>query len=117
MAKSAKKRAASSSSAIVAAAKLSQQPTPAPNNDKAGSGSKQTRLIAMLRSPTGATIAAMMAATGWQQHSLRGFLAGVVRKRLKLKLTSKKIDGTRVYQVAGTEGSKPRPRKSTRPSF
>ncbi len=55
----------------------------------------------MLRSPTGVTIAAMMQATGWQQHSVRGFLAGVVRKRLKLKLTSKKVDGTRVYQIAG----------------
>ena len=42
----------------------------------------------------------MMKATGWQQHSVRGFLAGVVRKRLKLKLGSKKIDGTRVYQIA-----------------
>ena len=54
----------------------------------------------MLRSPAGATIAAMMQATGWQQHSVRGFLAGVVRKRLKLKLTSKKADGNRIYQIA-----------------
>ena len=52
----------------------------------------------MLQSPTGATIAAMMKATGWQQHSVRGFLAGVVRKKLKLKLNSKKIDGNRVYR-------------------
>ncbi len=59
----------------------------------------------MLQSPTGATIAAMMKATGWQQHSVRGFLAGVVRKRLKLKLGSKKVDGTRVYQIPDAESS------------
>jgi len=117
MSKSAKRRAASSSSAAVAAAKPAQQATLAPKTAKPEAGSKQTLVIAMLRSSTGATIAAMMAATGWQQHSVRGFLAGVVRKRLKLKLTSKKIDGTRVYQVAGSEGRKPRSRKSTRPSF
>ena len=55
----------------------------------------------MLQSPAGTTIAAMMKATGWQQHSVRGFLAGVVRKRLKLKLGSKKVDGERVYQITG----------------
>jgi hypothetical protein len=55
----------------------------------------------MLKSPAGATIDAMMKATGWQQHSVRGFLAGVVRKRLKLKLGSKKVDGKRVYQITG----------------
>ena len=69
----------------------------------------------MLQSPAGATIAAMMKATGWQQHSVRGF-AGVVRKRLKLKLGSKKVDGVRVYQVAGVESSKHRPHKSERQS-
>ena len=42
----------------------------------------------------------MMKATGWQQHSVRGFLAGVVRKRLKLKLDSKRVDGDRVYRIA-----------------
>ena len=54
----------------------------------------------MLQSPEGATIAAMMDATGWQPHSVRGFLAGVVRKRLRLKLGSRKVDGSRVYQIA-----------------
>jgi hypothetical protein len=74
-------------------------------------------VIAMLQSPAGATIAAMMKATGWQQHSVRGFLAGVVRKRLKLKLGSTKVDGNRrVYQIADAESTKRRPRKSTRQS-
>ena len=41
----------------------------------------------------------MMKATGWQQHSVRGFLAGVVRKRLNLKLSSEKVDGNEVYQI------------------
>jgi hypothetical protein len=56
----------------------------------------------------------MMKATDWQQHSVRGFLAGVVRKRLKLKLSSKKVDGNRVYQVAGGKTAtnlQPRPSK------
>ena len=66
----------------------------------------------MLQSPAGATIAAMMDATGWQQHSVR-FLAGVVRKRLKLRLSSNKVDGNRVYQIGGPDRGKvgPRPPK------
>jgi hypothetical protein len=66
-------------------------------------GTKQSHVIAMLQSPAGATIAAMMKATGRQQHSVRGLLAGVVRKRLKLKLGSKKVDGERTYRIAGGE--------------
>jgi hypothetical protein len=70
----------------------------------------------MLQSPAGATIAAMMTATGWQQHSVRGFLAGVVHKRLKLKLSSKKVDGNRVYQIESTDSGKVRARPSERRS-
>jgi hypothetical protein len=70
----------------------------------------------MLQTPSGATVAAIMNATGWQQHSVRGFLAGVVRKRLKLKLRSKKVDGDRVYQIASTDSGKVGPRPSERRS-
>ncbi len=56
----------------------------------------------------------MMKATGWQQHSVRGFLAGVVRKRLKLKLSSKKVDGNRVYRIAGGASGKSGARQSER---
>jgi outer membrane biosynthesis protein TonB len=79
--------------------------------------SKQDRLVSMLRSPTGTTIATMMTATGWQQHSVRGFLAGVVRKRLKLKLQSETSEGNRIYRIidagmvkASTERTKRRAR-------
>jgi hypothetical protein len=58
----------------------------------------------------------MMNATDWHQHSVRGFLAGVVRKRLNLKLTSKKVDGERVYQIASGGGGKAKSRQSKRRS-
>ena len=116
MSKSVRKRSAASHEAG-GAAKAPQQGTVDPRGKKAETGSKQSRVIAMLQSPAGATIAAMMQATGWQQHSVRGFLAGVVRKRLKLKLGSKKVNGTRVYRVAsGDSGSKPGVRRSKRQS-
>ena len=66
--------------APVTAAKPSSPPSGEPKGKKAVSGSKQSRVITMLRSPDGATIAAMVKATGSQQHSVRGFLAGIVRK-------------------------------------
>jgi len=90
-------------------------PTPGePKSKKAVAGSKQLRVITMLRSPDGATIAAMMKTTGWQQHSVRGFLAGIVRKKLKLNLDSKKIDGSRFYRIKGANGIKASGRSSKR---
>ena len=56
----------------------------------------------------------MMKATGWQQHSVRGFLAGVVRKRLKLKLGSKKVDGERTYRITGGDKDKSSGRRATK---
>jgi hypothetical protein len=60
---------------------------------------KHARIIGMLRAPAGTTIAAIMAATEWQQHSVRGFLAGVVRKKLGLNLVSEPTDKGRVYRI------------------
>jgi hypothetical protein len=69
--------------------------------ERTSKDTKQARVIAMLQSPSGATAAAIMQQTGWQAHSVRGFLAGVVRKKLKLTLHSTKVDGQRVYRIEG----------------
>ena len=114
MSKSTKKRSTTPAGPVSAA--TSSRPSSNPVGENADAVSKQSHVIAMLQSPTGTTIAAIMKATGWRQHSVRGFLAGVVRKRLKLKLGSKKLDGTRVYQIAGGEGGKSGSRRSKRQS-
>ena len=68
-------------------------------------GTKQARAIEMLRSKHGVSIPALMEATGWQQHSIRGFLAGVVRKRLKLNLVSALDASVRMYRITGESRS------------
>jgi hypothetical protein len=78
---------------------------PASSRPTLGRDTKHARVIAMLRRPAGATIAAIMAATGWQQHSVRGFLAGVVRKKLGLNLVSDQTDKGRVYRIKDGKAS------------
>ena len=117
MSKPAKKRPTASARATVPMTKSSRHGAGDPEPKRADRGSKQSRVIALLQSPTGATIEAMIKATGWQPHSVRGFLAGVVRKRLKLKLGSKKVDGNRVYQIAsGDRGKTASPQPQRRPA-
>jgi Protein of unknown function (DUF3489) len=69
------------------------------------SDTKHARIIAMLRAPAGTTIAAIMTATDWQQHSVRGFLAGVVRKKLDLNLVSELTDKGRIYRIKDGKAS------------
>ena len=73
---------------------------PAPKARTPRTGTKQAKLIEMLRADGGATIDEIVAATGWQPHTVRGAFAGALKKKLGLEVTSEKIDGRgRVYSL------------------
>ena len=73
-------------------------PTPKAHTQR--EGTKQSTLIAMLRAPEGATMEAIIVATGWQAHSARGAMSGALKKRLGLNVTSETEDQRgRVYRI------------------
>ena len=77
------------------------------SSDRVEPDSKQDKIVALLRRPEGANLDVLVKETGWQKHSVRGFLAGTVRKKLKLPLLSEKIDGVRNYRIGMTKAAKP----------
>ena len=89
---------ARSASQIRSKAAGSGQPTGQAN-------SKQAWVLALLCGPSGASIATLTRSTGWQPHTVRAFLAAVVRKKLGLRLESEKRDGERVYRIVAREAS------------
>ena len=88
------------------AAKKASPTKKAPKGPKkaagARDGSKTAKILEMLKRPEGASTKELLKATGWQPHSLRGFLSGTVGKKLGLTVVSAKTeDGERNYSVKG----------------
>ena len=108
--KASKAKAAKAPKARKQIKKLRQPKNKAPDGAAPASNSKAARLtksgqcLALLRRSEGSTIAELMTATGWQSHSVRGFLSGAVKRKLGLTVTSAAgQDGTRRYYVAKDE--------------
>lgn len=73
----------------------------APKERKPREGTKQQQMIELLRRPKGATLVEIVEATGWQQHTIRGAMAGALKKKLGLTITSEKDEARgRVYKIA-----------------
>ena len=75
------------------------EPTPSPK--PAAPKGKLGALISLLKRPEGATIDAMVTATGWQTHSVRGAMSGALKKKLGLTIASEKTEAGRIYRIEG----------------
>jgi len=83
-----------------AATEAPADPEAAPKARRPRAGTKQEAVIAMLRGPEGATIEEIMTATNWAAHTIRGAMAGALKKKLGLEVTSEKVEGRgRVYRL------------------
>jgi hypothetical protein len=81
------------------ARKATKKPAAKRGATTARKGSKTDQVLALLQQPSGASLQAIMKATGWQAHSVRGFVSGHLGKKLGLRVKSVKRDGERVYSV------------------
>ena len=90
------------------------KPTQVANTAKAATPrqSKQAEVIGLLRRPEGVTVAEIMAATGWQPHTVRGLFSGTVKKKLGLTLASVREERGRIYRIEG--GAKQTAERSAR---
>ena len=85
----------------------------APRASRSSRGkTKHDRVLGLLRVEGGTTIAAISKVTGWQPHSVRGFFAGIVRKKLGLTLESEKTRSGRIYRIVKAKTSAPCPSAS-----
>jgi hypothetical protein len=72
------------------------KPVPSPRKHPA---TKADQILALLKQPGGATLQSITKATGWQAHSVRGFISGHLVKKMKLRVQSFRRDGERVYRI------------------
>ena len=92
--------------------KSNTKKSPQRGSRSSGRTTKHDRVLGLLQSKGGTTIAAISKVTGWQPHSVRGFFAGVVKKKLGLTLESEKTKSGRIYRIVRAKTPAPSPSAS-----